>query len=100
MALKNLLINQLNVEIDADMMTIKHITTLLKELLADGDTRDKEIDEIKKLPHSILHEYSILYLVLVNKKDCEKMKLLEDTLVKIRALVMQKMDMLEEIIQM
>nr|GEV71056.1 hypothetical protein CTI12_AA145160 [Tanacetum cinerariifolium] len=47
MALKNLLINQLNVEIDADMMTIKRITILLKELLADGDARDKEIEEIK-----------------------------------------------------
>ncbi|GKC04906.1 hypothetical protein Tco_0996516 [Tanacetum coccineum] len=69
---------QLNVEIDADMMTIKRITTLLKKLLAYRDARDKEIKEIKKLPHSILHQYSILYLVLVNEKDCEKMKLLED----------------------
>ncbi|GKG24017.1 hypothetical protein Tco_0392053 [Tanacetum coccineum] len=82
------------------MMIMKRITTLLKELLADGDGRDIEIEEIKKLPQSRLHQYSILYLILLNEKDCEKMKLLEDTLVKIRALVVQKMDMLEEIIQM
>ncbi|GKB07430.1 hypothetical protein Tco_0835714 [Tanacetum coccineum] len=71
MTLKQLLINQLNVEIDADMMTMKRITTLLRELLSDEDARDREIEEIKKLPQSRLHQYSILYLVLLNEKDIE-----------------------------
>ncbi|GJX51336.1 hypothetical protein Tco_0278181 [Tanacetum coccineum] len=91
---------ELPLEIMKDISEHLNLKHIFCEHMKNIDARDKEIEEIKKLPHSILHQYSILYLVLVNKKDCEKMKLLEDTLVKIRALVMQKMDMLQEIIQM
>nr|GEX33307.1 LAG1 longevity assurance homolog 2 [Tanacetum cinerariifolium] len=86
MALKQLLIDQVNVEIDVDMMIMKRITTLMTELLADEDARDTEIEEIKKLPHSRLHQHSILYLVLLSEFFFEKMKLLKDTLVKTSAL--------------
>ncbi|GJT32404.1 hypothetical protein Tco_0922823 [Tanacetum coccineum] len=40
MALKQLIIDQLNVEVDADMEIINRITTLLRELLVDEDERE------------------------------------------------------------
>ncbi|GJT32401.1 hypothetical protein Tco_0922820 [Tanacetum coccineum] len=99
MALKQLIIDQLNIEVDADMKIINRITTLLRELLVDEDERESRMEEIKKLPPTRLHQYSHLYLVLLNEKDYKKMKILTDMLVKIRALVNQKMDMLKEIIE-
>ncbi|GJX03710.1 hypothetical protein Tco_0189626 [Tanacetum coccineum] len=100
MALKQQIIDRLNEEIDADRKTINRITTLLRELLVDGDKREESIKEILKLPLTRLHQYAHLYLVLLNKKDCEKMTKLTDMLMKMRVLVNQKMDMLKEIIKM
>ncbi|GKF73166.1 hypothetical protein Tco_0219498 [Tanacetum coccineum] len=100
MALKQQIIDRLNEEIDADMKTINRITTLLRELLVDGDQREESIEEIQKLPLTRLHQYAHLYLVLLNEKDCEKMKILTDMLMKMRVLMNQKMDMLKEIIGM
>ncbi|GJR19040.1 hypothetical protein Tco_0863918 [Tanacetum coccineum] len=100
MALKQQIIDRLNEEIDADRKTINRITTLLRELLVDGDQREESIEEILKLPLTRLHQYAHLYLVLLNEKDCEKMTKLTDMLMKMRVLVNQKMDMLKEIIEM
>ncbi|GKB97785.1 hypothetical protein Tco_0983922 [Tanacetum coccineum] len=72
MALKQQIIDRLNEEIDADMKTINRITTLLRELLVDGDQREESIEEIQKLPLTRLHQYAHLYLVLLNEKDCNK----------------------------
>ncbi|GKD53007.1 hypothetical protein Tco_1286394 [Tanacetum coccineum] len=98
MAPKQQIIDRLNEEIDADMKIINRITTLLRELLVDGDQRAESIEEIQKLPLTRLHQYAHLYLVLLNEKDYEKMKILIDMLVKMRSLVNQNMDMLKEII--
>ncbi|GJR30678.1 hypothetical protein Tco_1106910 [Tanacetum coccineum] len=100
MALKQQIIDRLNEEIDADRKTINRITTLLRELLVDGDQREESIEEILKLPLTRPHQYAHLYLVLLNEKDCEKMTKLIDMLMKMRVLVNQKMDMLKEIIEM
>ncbi|GJX31035.1 hypothetical protein Tco_0240890 [Tanacetum coccineum] len=48
MALKQQIIDRLNEEIDADRKTIYRITTLLRELLVDGDQREESIKEILK----------------------------------------------------
>nr|GEY26411.1 epoxide hydrolase [Tanacetum cinerariifolium] len=73
MALKQQIIERLNEEIDADRKTINRITTLLRELLVNGDQREESIEEILKLSLTGLHQYAHLYLVLLNEKDCKKM---------------------------
>lgn len=100
MALKQQIVDRLNQEIDADRKTINRITNLLRDLLAHGDQREEIIEEILKLPLTRLHQYGHLYMVLVNEKDREKMITLTDLLMKMRVIVNQKMDMLNEIIGM
>ena len=94
MALKQQLIDLINLDIEADMRTINRITSLIREILADGNARDTIMDEISKLPRSKLHDQSLRYNLLLNQKDFERMAKLEIVLGKIRAIVERKMNFL------
>nr|GEY26408.1 RNA-directed DNA polymerase, eukaryota, reverse transcriptase zinc-binding domain protein [Tanacetum cinerariifolium] len=59
MALMQQIIERLNEEIDADRKTINRITTLLRELLVDGDQGEESIEEILKLPLTRFHHLSM-----------------------------------------
>ena len=100
MALKQQLIDLINLDIEADMRTINRITSLIREILADGNARDTIMDEISKLPRSKLHDQSLRYNLLLNQKDFERMAKLEIVLGKIRAIVERKMNFLNDIIDM
>ena len=100
MALKQQLIDLINLDIEADMRTINRITSLIREILADVNARDTIMDEISKLPRSKLHDQSLRYNLLLNQKDFERMAKLEIVLGKIRAIVERKMNFLNDMIHM
>jgi hypothetical protein len=98
MALKQQLIDLINLDIEADMRTINRITSLIREILADGNARDTIMDKISKLPRSKLHNQSLRYNLLLNQKDFERMAKIEIVLGKIIAIVERKMNFLNDMI--
>lgn len=85
------IIDKISRSIDVDMKTVKRITSLMRELLADGEARDRVMEEIATQPNSKIHEQWLMYYTQLNEKDCEMLRNLETLLEKIDAIVDKKM---------
>ena len=97
---KQHIIDQINLDIDADVKTINLITSFMRTMLADGDARKNNMEEISKLPKSNLHDQGLMCNLLLNEKDIEMMSKLEDIISKIRAIIDMKMGFLTQIVEM
>lgn len=97
---KQHIIDQIFLNIDDDVKTIDRITSFMRTMLADGDARKYNMEEISKLPKSKLHEQGFIYNLILNEKDIEIMSKLEDIISKIRAIIDMKLGFLKQIVEM
>ena len=97
---KQHIIDQIFLDIDADVKTIDRITSFMRTMLADGDERKDNMEEISKLPKSKLHSQGLIYNLMLNEKDIEMMRKLEDIISKIKAIIDMKMGFLKQLVEM
>jgi hypothetical protein len=65
---KQHIIDQIFLDIDADVKTIDRITSFMRTMLADGDERKDNMEEISKLPKSKLYDQGLIYNLMLNEK--------------------------------
>ncbi|PWA82786.1 hypothetical protein CTI12_AA172800 [Artemisia annua] len=100
MGLRRQMLNQIELDVDADVKTVNHITSLMRTLSADIEGRNIKMEEITKLPRSELRDQAFSYNLMLNGKDVGKMAQLDGISNKIWAIIHMKMEFLKQILEM